>query len=202
MGTPSNISLGPGRLYTAPLGTPLPTALVPPTAEPPGPWSTIGYTQEGSSFSYEFSSEDVEVAESLDPLASRTTSRTGSVTFSMAENTVRNLALAFNGGTVSTAAGVIAYEPPEPGTERRQMLVFISEDGLELWIFRQVFQSGSVSMDRRKGADKTLIPVEFALEKPSSGGSPFKALYAADRSGWPVGAAAPNTVAFTVSPTV
>ena len=186
MGTPSNLSLGPGRLYVAAPGTAEPTTLFSASSLPAAPWTEVGYTQEGSTFSYEFSSEDVEVAESLDPIMTKTTGRTGSLTFSMAENTVRNLTLAFNGGTVTTtgtgASQVYTYEPPEPGTELRKMVLFISEDFTEVWIFRQVFQSGSVGMDRRKGADKTLIPVEFKLEKPN-GKTPFRALYAASRSG-------------------
>ncbi|MBP2323353.1 hypothetical protein JOF56_003738 [Kibdelosporangium banguiense] len=184
MTSPGNagaLSLGPGRLYYAPLGTALPTDL---GTTLDAAFKPIGYTEEGSEFSYELSSDPVEVAESLDPVFYRTTGRNGTVTFAMAENTVRNLTLAFNGGTVTrTAGGNVSYEPPEPGTEVRRVLVFDSEDREERWVFPQVFQGGSVSMARRKGADKVTIPAEFRLEKPALGGAPFKAFYADDRDG-------------------
>ena len=118
-------------------------------------FKSIGYTEEGSEFSYEMSSDPVEVAESLDPVFYRTTGRNGGLTFAMAENTVRNLTLAFNGGTVTrTTSGAVKYSPPEPGTEVRRILVWESEDGEERWVYPQVFQGGSVSMARRKGADE------------------------------------------------
>jgi len=182
--TPGNaaaLSLGPGWLWYAPLGTPLPADLA---DAKNAAFQRIGYTEEGSEFAYELSSDPVEVAESLDPVFYRTTGRNGTVTFAMAENTVRNLTLAFNGGLVKrTASGAISYEPPEPGTEVRRVLVFEAEDGQERWVFPQVFQGGSVSMARRKGADKVTIPAEFRLEKPALGGAPFKAYYAAVREG-------------------
>ncbi|MDT8916296.1 hypothetical protein [Amycolatopsis sp. PS_44_ISF1] len=179
-GNAGALSLGPGRLYAAPLGTALPADLG--TALDPA-FKPIGYTEEGSEFSYELSSDPVEVAE-LDPVFYRTTGRNGTVTFAMAENTVRNLTLAFNGGTVTrTQSGAVKYEPPEPGSEVRRVLVFDSEDGEERWVYPQVFQGGSVSMARKKGADKATVPVEFRLEKPALGGSPFYAFYDDSRDG-------------------
>jgi hypothetical protein len=181
VGQSGALSLGVGRLWVASLGTTLPTDLA---TSLDAAFSAIGYTEEGSEFSYEMSSDPVEVAESLDPVFYRTTGRNGTVTFAMAENTVRNLTLAFNGGTLTrTTSGAVAYEPPEPGSEVRKILVFDSEDGEERWVFPQVFQGGSVSMARRKGADKVTIPVEFRLEKPVLGGAPFKAYYADERDG-------------------
>lgn len=181
VGNAAALSLGVGSLWWAPLGTPLPEDLA---DAKNAAFQRIGYTEEGSEFAYELSSDPVEVAESLDPVFYRTTGRNGTVTFAMAENTVRNLTLAFNGGEVKrTAGGNISYTPPEPGTEVRRTLVFESEDGQERWVFPQVFQGGSVSMARRKGADKVTIPAEFRLEKPALGGAPFKAFYADAREG-------------------
>ncbi len=181
VGNAGNLSLGVGTLYFAPVGTTLPADL---GAALDDAFERIGYTEEGSEFSYELSSDPVEVAESMDPVFYRTTGRNGSVTFAMAENTVRNLTLAFNGGEATRLpSGAVKYTPPEPGTEKRRVLVFISEDEQEMWVFPQVFQGGSVSMARRKGADKVTIPVEFRLEKPALGGAPFEAYYADERDG-------------------
>ena len=58
-----------------------------------------------------------------------------------------------------------------------------SEDGEERWLFKQVRQAGSVALSRRKGVDKTVVPVEFRVERPAAGGAPWTAFYAAVRSG-------------------
>lgn len=178
------ISLGPGALSYAPLGTALPTD----HSTPLDPaFKPIGSTEEGSEFSYEITSDAVTVAESLDPLFHKTTGRSGTVSFAMAEDTVRNLTLAFNGGTVEAygtgpTAG-FSYEPPEPGQEKALILVWDSEDGEERFIWKQVTQGGSVTLARKTGADKTTLPVEFRIERPAAGGAPWKAFYADARSG-------------------
>lgn len=175
------LSLGPGKLSWAPLGTTLPADLADALA---AAFEPIGYTEEGSTFNYSITTEPVDVAEELDRVLTKTTGREGSVEFAMAENTVRNLTLAFNGGTVTrTAGGNVKYTPPAPGTEVRRVLVWESEDGQERWVFPQVFQGGSVSMARRKGATKTTISVAFSLEKPATGGEVFEAYYADERDG-------------------
>lgn len=165
------LSLGPGRLYVAPVGTAAPTDMQ--TALDPA-WVPVGYTEEGSEFAYELTSEEVPVAEELDPLFYRTTGRSGTVSFAMAENTARTLSIAFNGGDVSTPGtdGSVVYTPPEPGEEERRSLLFESEDAEERWHWPQVFQGGSVSVARRKGAEKATLPVEMRVEKVS-GKPPF-----------------------------
>ena len=174
------LSLGPGRLSWAPLGTALPTDHDTPLSEE---YQEVGSTEEGSEFAYEITSDPVEVAESLDPLFHRTTGRNGTVSFAMAENTVRNLTLAFNGGTVASTANGFSYEPPEPGTEVARILVWDSEDGEERFVWKQVTQGGTVTISRRKGADKATLPVEFRVERPAAGGAPWTAFYANVRSG-------------------
>lgn len=181
VGSAGALSLGPGLLHWAPLGTPLPVDLSTPLTDA---YKAIGYTEEGSEFAYELTSDPVEVAESLDPIQYVTTGRSGTVSFAMAENTVRNLTIALNGGTVTRAAdGSVRYDPPEPGTEVRRILVWESEDGQERWVYPQVFQGGSISMARRKGSAKVTLPVEFRLEKPALGGPPFFPFYADERDG-------------------
>lgn len=187
------LSLGPGVLRWAPLGTAEPTNTITGTGATakitgawPAAWKEIGYTEDGSEFSYEISTDPVEVAQVLEPLFYRTTGRSGSVSFEMSENTVLNLVLAFNGGTVTNptpgATSLWTYEPPDPGNEVRVMLGFESEDRQERWVFRQVFQGGTVSVARRKGADKATVPVEFMIEKPATA-KPFVVYMVDVRSG-------------------
>jgi hypothetical protein len=180
-GNSEHISLGPGKLWFARPGVALPTDI---GTTLDSAFEPIGYTEEGSELSYELSSEPVEVAESLEPVFYRTVGRSGTVTFAMAENTARNLTIAFNGGrVVKTASGATKYTPPEPGEEKRGVLVWDSEDGEERWVYPQAFQGGSVTIARRKGTDKATLPVEFRLEKPATGGAPFEAYYKAARDG-------------------
>src|SRR3954451_6438329 len=124
------ISLGPGLLDWAPAGTVDPTTAVTGSIISdtiPVAWKQIGYTENGSEFSYELSSDDVNVAEVFDPITHKTTGRSGSVAFEMAEITVKNLVLALNGGTVTNsgtgATAMWTYEPPNPGSEVRVALI-------------------------------------------------------------------------------
>lgn len=179
MGNPNLISLGAGTLYVAALGSTEPTDV---TTSWAAAWKEIGFTNEGSEIAIEISSDPIEVAEEIDPVLHVMSSRTVTISFAMAENTARNLTLALNGGTVTTSNGVTKYEPPAPGSATRVMVGFQSDDGQERWIFRQCFQTGSVSVARRKGADYATIPVEMRAEKVT-GKAVFAVLFKDSRSG-------------------
>jgi hypothetical protein len=177
-GNPAALSLGPGYLYLAPIGTTEPVDVATALATVSAAWVLMGYTDTGSDFHYQTNTDMVEVAEVLDPLSYQPTSRAGSVQFALAQITATNLKAAFNGGNVSSGAGVVIYEPPDLGTEVRAMILFESEDHTERWIYRQCFQSGDVSIGRAKGAAKATIPVTFNLELPASGLRPWRAILA------------------------
>lgn len=164
-GTPSNITLGPGMLYIAPLGSTEPVDLA--TAWDAA-WTLLGYTDEGSEFSYKLDTDDVTVAEELDPIKTATNSREAKVSFALAEVTATNLKRAMNGGTITAGTGIVTFEPPDLGTETRTMLGFEAENHEERWVYRQCFSNGEVTMPRKKGSDKTIIAVEYKLEKPNS----------------------------------
>jgi len=176
-GTASAISLGPGYLYIGPIGTVEPTDLTTASTTVDAGWVALGYTKEGSQFSYQLDTDKVEVAEELDPIKTAVTARTAKVSFSLAEVTATNLKRAMNGGTVTTGTGIVTFEPPDLGAEVRTMLGFESEDHQERWVFRQCFSDGEVSIERRKGADNATIAVEYELEKPTSARI-FKAIMA------------------------
>lgn len=106
-GTAENVKLGPGYLYFGPVGAVEPTDLTTPWATVDPLWLPVGYTDEGSTFSYELSSDNVDVAEELDHLRVETTGRSGKVSFAMAELTARNVGYALNGGDVVTAVRLI-----------------------------------------------------------------------------------------------
>ncbi|GAA3251676.1 phage tail tube protein [Nonomuraea helvata] len=174
-GKPRALSLGPGYLYLATLGAAEPMDLTTPWAAVDPAWTGLGYTNEGSEFTYELSSEPVEVAEELDPIAIALTGRNLGLNFALAEVTATNLRVAMNGGTITIGTGVVTFEPPELGQETNVKLGFESEDHSERWIYRQCLSQGQIGIPRRKGAEKALINCEFLMTKPE-GLTPFKAM--------------------------
>lgn len=165
----AQVKIGPGRLYSAPLGTTEPVDL---STAWGAAWIDLGYTESGHTFNYAFTSEDILVAEELIPVKVLPTSAQGTVDFSMAQITLANMKRAFNGGTITTGTGFSTYEPPDPAAQVRSMLGWESDDALERLVWRQVIQVGNISIPRGKAPNKALIPVSFKLEKPT--GAPFK----------------------------
>lgn len=164
-GTPSNVRVGPGILYIAPIGSTEPTDL-------DTPWDNdftqIGYTNEGSNFVFDQTFEDVVVAEELDPILVLQTARNISINFQSAELTAVNMQRALNGGSIQTAAGVVTFTPPGVGEVTYVMLGWEAEDGLERWVFRKCIQAGSVDIPRRRAPDKAVLPMSFRALKPDS----------------------------------
>lgn len=172
-GTTSNVQLGPGRLWVAPLATAEPASA---SATLDGAYRAIGYTEEGSAFSTELTNSEVEVAEEVDPILYVLSKRANTLALTMAEVTRRNLALALGAGAAA-ANDATALEPPEPGTELAVMIVWDSDETATAantrWLFRQCKSGGTISIPRRKAPQKALLAVTFNLEKPV-GLAPFK----------------------------
>lgn len=171
----------PGLLYIAPLGSTEPTTVS--SAWGSG-WVPLGYTDAGSTFSYSTTVDKVEVAEELDPIAYTTTGREATIDVSLAEMTLKNLNIAFNGGLVSVAGGTIGdsqnfyFEPPALGTEQRVMLGWdanptAANNDLR-FLFRRVLNGGSLTIENKKGTAKQLIVCKFSLEKPADGSALLK----------------------------
>jgi len=175
-GTTSNVQLGPGRLYVAPLGTSEPASA---TAALPSAWRVVGYTDAGSTFTANITNSPVEVAEEIDPILYFATRRENSLAFEMAETVRRNLALALGDMTGAFAANDgTAFEPPDPSSVTACMIVKDSAESPtdplnERWLFRQCKPGGQVQIQSQKAPQKRLIAVTFNIEKPS-GSAPFK----------------------------
>lgn len=175
-GNAKSVSLGPGYLFAAILGTEKP-ALTPDGATSTlgavwaAAWTPLGYTDAGTTQSYAPSYDPVEVAEEVDAIDSIATGREITVSFDAAQNTASNYKLAMNGGTVvvtgTSPNQYTEFTPPALGEETQTMLGWESEKHDEVWVWYQCKQTGSVETARTKGADKALIPMQFTVYKPS-----------------------------------
>ncbi len=180
MVAPKNaLSFGAGWLLWAPLGTSVPACTVSGSAFTdawPAGWVLLGVTREGHEMSYEIETENVESAEYLDPLAVVTTGRTSGMSFELMQIHATNLKRALNGGTIATSgAGATLrseYTPPAVGQEVRCMIGWESQDSTERVYAEQAFQTGSLTIARRKGADNAGLPLEWTFE-PAADGQPF-----------------------------
>lgn len=172
----------PGFLWIAPVGTAVPTNTV--TAGKFSDavavaWLPLGATQDGSTFGYSTSVEKISVAEFFDPVAYRTTERSGSIAFNLANWSLSNYRRAINGGiaalTPTGGAGseLTLLEPPDPGNEVRAMILWESTDSTLRLLCRQVIQGGEVSAAFKKAPDYATIPCTFNMEIPSSGSKPW-----------------------------
>jgi len=179
-----NIATDPGVLFRAPLGTAEPTHTVVGSVFSdswPVGWVALGATDAGSNFKWKTSYDKIEVEEFLDPIKYVSTGREGSVAFALASISATNMKSALNGGILTTTGAttttMTTYTPPAAGAEVRCMIGWESLDSTERLVCYQCINTGEVSVQRQKGKNKAVLPVEFALEIPLSGFS-FKYLTA------------------------
>lgn len=184
----NNVKIGPGTLYAAPLGTAEPISV---TGAWPAAWLPLGFTDQGSSFAFGPTVAAVEVEELFWPISQAITAYSGKLSFVLAETTRQNLALSLNAGigsaTVAASQGANAdgslwQEPPAQGSEVRVMLGWdsiplagtSSSDPFTRLIVRQALQVGMVTRTARKGNNKSMFAVDFALEFPKTNLQPFR----------------------------
>lgn len=174
----------PGMIYWAPLGTPIPASgATPPvpggnvvggvfTDVWPAAWIPLGRTDSGSDWGVTTTVSPIMSAEDLDPLAYRTTDRTGQIDFMLKSVTATNMMRAYNGATltVTGTAGTLLTQltPVTPGLEIRAMLGWESLDNTYRRIAYQVFNSGDIKLAFKKAPASTAIPWVGMLEKPAS----------------------------------
>lgn len=174
MATPT-ILTDPGFLYWAPLGSSIPTHTVVGsvfTDTWPVAWIALGMTEAGSTLTTSLTVEAVEAAESIDPIAYKTTGRAATAEFQLKNFSATNLARALN-----TAASVVSgsgttlltkVSPPAPGSEVRAMLGWESLDSSVRWVGYQFINSGDLAIAMQKVPATGNIPFTANFEKPSA----------------------------------
>jgi hypothetical protein len=107
----ANLTLGPGRLYVAPFGTtePLDSTVTPngTTTPPSSPWTDVGGTDGGISFSVTNTYTDLAVDQIIMPVGSRLTDMKMSIVTKLSEMTLANLTTALN--NITTTGGGSGY---------------------------------------------------------------------------------------------
>lgn len=170
--TTDEVLVGAGTLYTAPTGTAYPAD---PTVAPSGTWIDIGYSEEGWRFTFERTTENVEVEEELDPVDIAATANEGHFVGVSAQSSLENLKLAFGGGTITVVAGPPArkeYVPPASDVMTRYALLFRgaapkvagAAKTREVQI-PYAIPVGAVEIPFRKAPNKQVIAMDFRMVK-------------------------------------
>lgn len=179
-GNADQVRVGPGKLFIAPFGTDLPTALGA-TLDPA--FKEVGFTTEGSALTYSQSSEGVEVAERLRPIKNVITGVEMSFEFTMAQLSPENLRLATNAPassiTVDATSQDVTFTWPKSGGTQRQSIVWVSDDDLEMLVLAKCFAGGDVTIPRRKGTEPAAVGVTFTVEENPDGDDAYLVVDAA-----------------------
>lgn len=168
------VLVGPGTLYTAPIGEAFPTD---PGTTPAGNWLEIGYSEAGWTLGADKTFDDIFVEEEVDPIASYKTAQQITLAGELAQASLVSLQLAFGGGTIQTdvpGAGFDTYTPPASDSFDLLAVLFrsVAPDDTTWfrdWQFQRCIVAGAISADHGKAPRKTLIAMEFKVLKPSSG---------------------------------
>lgn len=161
---PMQVKLGPGLIITAGLAVAVP-ALVAAASKFTTTFTdfvSVGYTDEGATLVFNRESEDVEVAEEDNPVKRVGTKVGVSLQFSAAGINETNISAAMAGGTWSTVGGTGAtqvrkFAPPSPSQQVRRIWAHVGQDLDEIFVVYQGYQTGEITMNRRKGAQKASL---------------------------------------------
>jgi hypothetical protein len=190
---PTAVNVGVGTLYVAPIGTTEPTSV---TGAWATGWTPLGYTDQGSVFTFTPAWVEVTVEEEFYPLRQAPNGAKAEMTFALAETTAANMLVALNAGVGSTLLssahgnnpdGSIWVEPPIIGQEVRLMIGWdalveaapqptVGSVPFGRLIMRQCLQTGAVTETHRRGNNKRMYACMFSVEKPPTV-QPFRFIY-------------------------
>jgi hypothetical protein len=158
---------GTGNIYSAPENTPAPTTA------PTTPWIEHGYaTEDGVTFTFGKTTDELKGWQSFDTLRLITTEAPKSVKFSLMQSNTENLTLALGGGTVDSATGT--YTPPDPSVLDIRALYISAVDGGDTWTFwaPRVLLSDNVDVQWHK-AGAAEMALTFSIQATTDGSAPF-----------------------------
>lgn len=170
-GTPSNVKLGPGRIWIGPVGSTAPTNA---SSAPDTAFWALGYTEEGTTVDIESSGEPIEVAEELDPIDFVLTARSVTLNVAAAEVTRKRLAVALAlGASYADNAAALDF----PSGSDTQVGVAVIWDSAETaagnsenirWYIPKMMPSDTSSIARQKAPNKSTLPLVLNAIKTAS----------------------------------
>lgn len=140
------------------------------TYEPMSGWNDLGATKTGIQISINNAEETFDVDQILGDIASQPTNWEMSVGTQLAEMTVDRLAIAWEGGTVTTdnapstgAEKVVGIGVPTAYTQRRLAVLFQRPNGkIRAYIFRKVQRMPQESnVTHAKTGEQISVPIRF-----------------------------------------
>lgn len=158
---------GYADIYYGPVGTALPADTVALGGTWPVGWTGVGFTDEGLEIEKSVDTDDITVEEQLTPVDVAVTGVGVAVRFTLAEDSVANMKVAYGGASIATqaaASGVIGKSTLTfNDTLDQYALAFEAKNALGLFrrvLIPKVISIGSVATSYRR-ADKRVYPVEF-----------------------------------------
>lgn len=172
----TKVMKGYADIYVGPVGTALPADTVALHGTWPGGWTGIGFTEDGLEIEKSVDTDDITVEEQMTPVDVAVTGIGVAVRFTLTEDTVANMKIAYGGGTIATqapgASPLIGKSTLTLGEALDEYaLAFEAENSFGFFrriLIPKVISVGSVGTPYRKN-EKRLYPVEFrAICDPST----------------------------------
>lgn len=177
--TASNLTQGPGTLYTGAFAAVEPIDTAVNTAPLGTNWTDMGATDGGVKFSIDQKYSVLVCDQLIDEVGRRLTSRTISFDTNLAEPTLVNLAQAINGGTTATGTGFNSLDPITTSSATQPNYFAVIMDG---WAPGNAFRRRIIGrrmlntskVDSAYTKDKqTFIPVTLNAHYVSASTPPF-----------------------------
>lgn len=182
--TTTNLIAGPATLYAGNFGATEPLDSAVNSAPSASTFPDVGGTQGGVRLTAEVEYFELTVDQMVDVPERRLTSRNLGIETNLAEPTLINVQLAFNGGTITSSAAFAVYDPDADVAASQPTYKALILDG---WaprsvagavmrrrtIARKVLNFAGVGQEYTKDG-QTLLPVRFGIHAVSSSIKPFK----------------------------
>lgn len=177
--TASNLTMGPGTLYTGLFGATEPLDASVNSAPAASAWTDVGGTDGGVKLSVDQKFATLQCDQLVDVVGRRLTSREIMLDTNLAEPTLANLQQAINGGTSATGANFSSLDPLNVTSATQPNYFAAIMDGYapgnafrRRVIARKVLNISKVESQYSKDK-QTFIPVQFGAHYVSPSITPF-----------------------------
>lgn len=174
--TATNLTMGPGTLYTGAFGATEPADTAVNATPAASAWTDVGGTDGGVKLSVDQKFTELTVDQIVDSVGRRLTQREVMLDTNLAEPTLANLSMAMNGGTAATGSGFASLEPLNVTSATQPTYIAVIMDGYapgttqtfrRRVIARKCLNTSRLDMAYSKDK-QTFIPVTFSAHYVSS----------------------------------